>query len=253
VHADDVGEAAKQIVSLAEKHGGRIYASDITLTNDETAGGTITAKVPPRELEPMIADLASVGTVVSRSQDTDDVTDLVADLDRRVLSAQVSVDRIRDLMAETTDLQQLVYLETELANRQLVLEQLLGQRDGTLDRAALSTLTIDLRRTPPPSEEVVADTATEPVDEGPDEPLTIGGAFSKGWSGFVKVVTTLMVVIGLSAPYLVTIGVLVLLVRVISRRAARSRNRSTAPPHPPAPAEGRQTSEPDFEAAASSR
>ncbi len=248
VEADDVGVAASAVVQLIGSHGGQIYGSDIDLSSRDTAGGRITVKLPPAELEATIEDLKQVGDVVSRTQNTEDVTDQVADLDRRVLAAQASVDRVRALVAETDDLNQLVFLESELTTRQTILEQLTAQRDNQLDRAALSTLTIELRQRP-------AEAATPVVrKEKPKEPLTIGRAFGKGWNGFVTAVTAVLVFLGLTAPFLAVALLALLIGRLVVRRSAtrppRSQSRSAAPPPPPARAEDPQKSSLDSEAAA---
>jgi Domain of unknown function (DUF4349) len=251
VEAEDVGVAASAVVRLVGSHGGQIYGSDIDLSSGDTAGGRITAKLPPAELEATIEDLKQVGDVVSRTQNTEDVTDQVADLDRRVLAAQASVDRVRALVAETDDLNQLVFLESELTTRQTILEQLTAQRDNQLDRAAMSTLTIELRQRPA---EAATPVVIEEKPNEPKEPLTIGGAFDKGWNGFVTAVTAVLVFIGLTAPFLAVALAALLVGRLVMRRSAtrppRSRSRSAAPPPPPAQAEDPQTSAPGSEAAA---
>jgi hypothetical protein len=252
VQADNIGEAAGAVVQLAERHNGQVYASDIDLSEGPDAGGTLVIKLPPVELEAMIADLAEIGTVVARNQDTEDVTDQVTDLDTRILSAQASVDNVRAFMEKTTDLNQLVQLEGELAQRQLVLEQLLAQRDNTVDRAALSTLTVELRR--PPLEDTVG------VDEAtaePDEDLTVGKAFSKGWDGFVTALTAVLVFIGLTAPFLGVALLLVLVLRTVTRRMTRAsttpvtpERRAAAPLLPPTQGADQQPSPHDSAASA---
>jgi hypothetical protein len=248
VEAENIGAAAGEVVKLAERHNGQVYASDIDLSDGPTAGGTLVIKLPPVELEAMIADLAEIGTVVARNQDTEDVTDQVMDLDTRILSAQASVDRVRAIMEKTTDLNQLVQLEADLAQRQLMLEQLLAQRDNTVDRAALSTLTVELRRPP------VVDTIVEEVTAEPDEELTVGKAFSKGWDGFVTALTAVLVFIGLTAPFLGVALVLFLVLRAVMRRMPRPpatpRSRSAAPLLPPTPDADQQSSTLDSAASA---
>jgi hypothetical protein len=231
VQVDNVGEATSKIVDLATARGGQVYGSDIDLSQSELAGGSIVVKVPPVELENLIDDLATVGDVVSRAQDTEDVTEQVADLDVRILNASASVERLRQLVADTADLNQLVFLEDELSTRQLELEQLLAARDNVVDRAALSTLTINVSLRPVVDEAVAV--ATEPE---PEEERTVGDAFRSGWDGFVKAMTAVLVLIGLSAPFLVVGAIVLIALRWVLRRPtpAGPRSRSAVPPPPPA-------------------
>ena len=163
VEVADVGEAVGKVVDLAAVHRGQVYDSDVNLSDEANARGTLVIKLPPDEVEAAIAELKSIGEVVTRTQNTDDVTDRLTDLDARIRTSRQSVDTVRLLMAGTTDLNQVVLLENELNQRQTVLEELLAQQKGLKDRVALATLTVELTRAPEQADEAVA--APPPADK----------------------------------------------------------------------------------------
>jgi hypothetical protein len=207
-----------------------VYDSDVQLGDTADARGTLVIKLPPEEVEAAIADLRSIGEVVSRTQNTDDVTDQLTDLGARIATAQQSVDAVRLLMAGTKDLSQIVLLENELNTRQTVLEQLLAQQKGLRDRVALATLTVELRAATPATVDTV-------VTAEPSSPTGVGEAFGKGWDAFTDFGRGTLVAIGYVAPFLV-IGLLALVPLALRRRSARRRNRSAVPPLQPTPAAG---------------
>jgi hypothetical protein len=206
-----------------------VYDSDVQLGDASEPRGTLVIKLPPDEVEAAIAGLRSIGTVVSRTQNTDDVTDQLTDLGARIKTAQQSVDAVRLLMAATQDLNQIVLLENELNDRQTVLEQLLAQQKGLKDRVALATLTVELRQAPA-EDEAPATTTTSPG-------TGVGDAFRDGWGAFTDVGHGLLVGIGYIAPFAV-IALLALTPLALRLRAARRQSRSAAPPPQPAPAVG---------------
>ncbi len=247
VQVPNVGDAVSTVIDTAERHGGQVYDSDVELGDPAKAHAELVVKLPPTEAEPFIADLGGVGNVVSRTQQTDDVTDQLTDLDARILSKTASVNSVRALLDKAKDLNEIVMLEQQVTDRQTELEQLLAIRKGLADQVSLATVTVELTATP-----IVETATTEPVVT-PAKKTGVGESFRKGWDAFVKVLVAILVFLGYTAPFLVVLLGVSIVTLMVTRRAAQPRSRSAAPPPPPAPVEGRQTSEPDDEAAARTR
>jgi hypothetical protein len=243
LQVDDVGATVGAVVDVARRHSGLVYDSQIDLGNSRDARGELVLRIPPAEVDGAIADLARLGTVVSRSQSTDDVTDQVIDVEARILTARASVASVRALMERTTDLNQLVFLENELTTRETVLEQLLAhQRNLTAD-VALATLTVGLSTAPaPPPVVATGDT---------DRSSSLGAAFETGWQGFLTVVVGIAIAFAYAAPFL-AVALLVGAFALLIRRLRPPRSRAAVPPPLPAPVGDPHTSEPDSAAMASS-
>ncbi|MGN6636964.1 MAG: DUF4349 domain-containing protein [Oryzihumus sp.] len=180
--------------------------------------GTITVSVPADKLDTTLDQLARVGTVLSRSTTSQDVTDQYVDTASRVKTMQASLDRVRALLAQATNIGQVVSLESELSRREADLESLqaeLAALKGSVDR---STVTVALS-TPA----VVAATV--------DNTGFLAG-LRQGWHAFKTSVTAVLTVVGALLPF----AALVALVGWPLWRWLRRRQAGvTASPAPAAP------------------
>ena len=247
VEVDDISKGINEVVALSGRHGGQIYERTINITDDRSSSAAFVIKLPPENVEAAIADLDAIGVRRTASQGTEDVTSQVVDIDARLVTAQASLDRVRKLLEAATDLGQILSLESQLTERETLVEQYTAMKRAISDRVSLATLRVQLSLSPEP-------TAT--VEPKPVEKPTIGKAFKSGWNGFVKVLAAIMIFIGYIAPFLAIalIGAMVLI--PVSRRrrslaqAQARQSRSAAPPPPPAPVADPQTSEHDSVGAA---
>jgi hypothetical protein len=241
IEVASVSAAVDKVVALAETHGGRLYNSNLDLTDDTTASGDLVFKLPPDEAQPFISGLdKGIGRRTGLQGTTDDVTRQLTDLDSQILTAHASVERVRAMLSGAKDLGEVVALEGELTTRETHLEQLLAQRADLGGQVALATVTVHLTAAPAAATPAAA-----------EKPKGVGAAFSKGWEAFVAVLLAIALFVGYTAPFLVMGGLALLVMwRVNRRRASAPRSRSAAPPPPPAPDEGPRTSAPDSAAGA---
>jgi hypothetical protein len=238
----DVGAAISELIDIGDRHDAQVYGSDVQLSDPTRSSGSIVFKLPPDQVEPMIAEATALGRQVTRFQTTDDVTDRVTDLETRIGTARQSVERMQAMLTEATDLGEVVLLEGELTARQTLLEELLAEQRNLGNRTALATLTIELGTAP------VEAADTPAVDEGDDDE-GIGSAFADGGRAFLAALAAVLIFIGYTAPFIALALVVAVVLWTVIRRRAR-RNRSAAPLPPPAPDEDLRTSEPDSAGAA---
>jgi len=240
VEVADAAAAVDKVIALADQHGGQLFNSSLDLTDPETAAGDLVFKLPPEQVQGFLSGLdPGIGRRTGMQGNTADVTKQLSDLDARILTATTSVDRVRFLLAAAENLDDVILLENELAQRETHLEQLRAQKADIDSQVAHATITVRL--------------ATAPVEEAAPEPTTtededgISEAFAKGWKGFVDVVRGIAIFIGYTAPFLLIGAVVGLIWWRINRRRPQDprRSRSTAPPPPPVPDAGRHTSTPD--------
>ena len=217
VEVADVRAAVVTLPALVAKYGGVIYDSHIEVGKPEQATATITIKVPPVELESLIAGLTGTGTLRDRSQQTEEVSSQLTDLAARILTAQASVDRVRILLAGAKNLPEITTIEGELTVRETVLEQLLAQQRNLQDRVATSTLTVVL--SPAPPADVPADIALAASGRGDDN--SIGSAFSAGWHNFSKVVRNIAVFVGYTLPFFAVLALMGGVAWLLRRRLVR--------------------------------
>ena len=220
MRSDDLRATVDGILAAASAGGGGVAATDIDYGSETRDGrATVIVKVPPRSLNALLSGLDELGEVVSIGQDAQDVTDQLTDLDVRIRNAEQSVDRVRALLAEATDLREVIDLESELTRRQTDLERLQASQRNLQDRVALATVTIQVFPTSTP---VIEEVETDPG---------IGDGFRTGWEAFVGVLFGLAYGLAVIAPVLAV----ALVVLVIGWRVARARSRRPAAADRPAP------------------
>jgi hypothetical protein len=212
VEVPDVRKAVVALPSLVDAKGGAIYNTDIQVGDPKSAMATVTVKVAPADLERMISALADIGALVSRSQQTEDVSTQITDVSARILTAKASVERVRALLNDAKNLQDVTSIENELTNRETTLEQLLAQQRNLDARVQLATLTVTL--TPKSA-------ATAEADGTPKKPQTVGGAWHDGWTHFTKLVHGLGVAFAYAIPFVVLLGLLGLIAMIVRRRVNR--------------------------------
>ena len=206
---------------------GRVSEETVERLDDSREEARLVLRVPQRDYERVLDELAGSGKVLSRTSNAKDVTGEVVDVESRIATQRASVARVRDLMDKAEKLTDVVTLEGELSSRQADLESLLAQQASLKNRTSLATITLEL---------------SEPYEEGEGpgkEDTGFLDALGGGWDAFVTMLRWIAVAIGAMAPFLAAAAVLALLWRLLRRRP---RGRSAAPTRaaetseaPPAP------------------
>ncbi|MEU3653725.1 DUF4349 domain-containing protein [Streptomyces sp. NPDC032161] len=221
VEVRDVPKAAAAARAAASEAGG-LVADERTERVDATRETShIVLRVPQDAYETVLKDLAGTGKLRSRTSSAKDVTDQVVDVESRIASQRASVARVRKLMDRADALSDVVTLEGELSSRQAALESLLAQQASLKDRTSLATITLDL-----------SEPVRSPETNDDDDPPGFLDALGNGWNAFLTVLRWGSVVLGATAPFLVTIVVLVVAGRLLLRRLrGRRAARTPVPPH----------------------
>ena len=248
VEVNDINKGINDVIALSDRRGGQIYERTINITDDRSSTASFVIKLPPEQVEAAVADLDAIGIKRTASQGTEDVTGQAVDIDARLVTAQASLDRVRKLLEAATDLGQVLSLESQLTERETLVEQYTAMKRAISNRVSLATLRVQLTLSQEPA------TTTTLVDPKPAAKPTVGKAFKTGWKGFVNMLAAILIFIGYTAPFLVIvlIGAAVLIPITRRRRLAmlERQSRSVAPPPPPAPVVDPQTSERDSVGAA---
>jgi len=170
--------------------------------------------VPAKTLDGVLTQLSTIGTVSYRSSQSQDVTDSYIDTKARIEPMRDGIDRVRALLAKTTDLQQVITLESELTRRQAELDSL-TQRLAQLDAmTTMSDVTVSLWTD-----------ATTPVqtDDG------IGGGLRTAWESLLGSVTVILTGLAALLPWLVLLVPLTLLALRLWRRRSTGVSSATSP------------------------
>jgi hypothetical protein len=213
-----VGQQADAADAVAARAGGEVTADDRSSGRHATA--TVVVRVPPAVMQPTLAALARLGTEKSRESSTVDVTQQVADVSSRVVSAQQAIARLRLLYNKATKVRDVIRIESELASREADLESLQARQRALGSRTALATITLHL----------VTAAVVAPKKRPTHHLHGFVGGLERGWHGFTTAVAWLAVAVGTLLPFLLTLLVLGVVAWQLRRRLRRG---TGAPPQAP--------------------
>ena len=142
VETADVAAAAAQANSIISGLGGFTFSQETSTQG--RAYTTLTFKIRPEQFSTALDRLSNVGELVEQSVNAEDVTDIVVDLNSRISTAEISVNRLREFLSQATEVEGVAELERELADRETNLERLRGQLRSLRDRVDLSTITLSI-------------------------------------------------------------------------------------------------------------
>ena len=104
-----------------------------------------TLRVPAGRLDEVIAALKKLGRVVDESQQSDDVTDQIVDLDTRIANGKMTEKRLAELIQNRSGrVSDVLEVEREMARVRTELERLEAQRKNAGHRVAYATLNIEV-------------------------------------------------------------------------------------------------------------
>lgn len=199
--------AADRLARWVGDVGGRVDQRSESGTGDATSDdprtSVLTVRVPAGRVDTAVEELRGLGSVEGLDVGRDDVTAQVADLDARIRSLTVSVERLRGVLADAADVDDVIAVERSLSERQAELESLQAQRRAVGDQVALATLTVTL----------VASDGPAAV-----EPGGFVGGLRSGWDGLAATVNVAVRVVGVLLPWTAVGAVLWAAWRLVHRR-----------------------------------
>ena len=138
VRASDVDAAAREAVSIVQGLGGFVFGQQVSSSPEPESH--LTFKVMPADFLPVLDSLSGVGELIAKQITADDVTERIVDFRSRIATAEASVLRLRDLLQEAPDLENVALVERELVQRETDLETLRGRLRTLTDAVSLATI-----------------------------------------------------------------------------------------------------------------
>ncbi len=142
LEAEEVARAVDRATALARSFEG--YVQNVTTSEDKHA--SLQLRVPSIRLDEALDSLALLGEVKSRTLSEEDVTVQSVDLDARVTSLRAARDKLRELLDRAATVADAVAAQAELARVQADLDSLEAQLRVLQSSAALSQITLVVRR-----------------------------------------------------------------------------------------------------------
>lgn len=164
VAVSDVGLAGTEATRTVQSLGGFLFGQRTSGGPDPTS--ELTFKIAPERFQTALDELGSIGEIRTQSVDASDVTERIVDLESRIATSTASVERLRALLGEATDIKSIVELESELVARETELETLRGSLRTLEDQVALATIVLSLTEAEANPGLAVAMTAYPSHDDG---------------------------------------------------------------------------------------
>lgn len=203
VLVDDPAAAVEEAIRIVEAAGGRVDGRSQSGPTDYSGGrANVTLRIPSAKLSSVLEQLEALGVVQEVSLSSSDVTLQVRDLDARISAMRASIERLTDLLAQATDIEDLIALETAISDRQAQLESMLAEQRWLGDLVSLSTLEVGF--------------VTERVVDKP-APDNFFDGLVRGWEALVGFMGGLLVVLGFLLPWLIPFAIIGVIVLVIVR------------------------------------
>jgi hypothetical protein len=205
----DVGETRRDVQRIVDTQGGTVTDESTETDEDgQTSYARLVVRVPSSKFGEAMTALEGAGVVRSSDRGSEDVTTEVIDNRVRVRAQEASLKRVELLLAEATTLKDVIWIESQLTNRQAELDSLKSQQAWLEDQTSMSTITVDIS------------TLSRAVVEEPDDDTPAG--FMAGLRGGMKAVGAMLVavatILGALLPFAVLVLVLGLPVWLVVRR-----------------------------------
>lgn len=198
---EDVTTAAAEVRAAAIAADGWVVSEEVRPDRGpEVFDGhaTLVVSVPSASLDATLDKLGPTGRVTSSTITSLDVTQDYRDTTTRIETLEASVTRVRALMEEATDIEDVVRLEGELAHREADLDVLKAHAKGLEGDVERSSITVNLAETDP----------AEPVQTVEEDPTGFAAGVAGGWDAFLGGVTFLLTALGALLPFAVVAAIL---------------------------------------------
>jgi len=142
---DNFAAALGKIRSYTEEKGGFVFRSSQAREQNEDLSGTIVLKLPQQHYNDMIKFLTDLGKVYELTEEAEDVSDNIMDIDVRLNNSRALEKRILSILEEQAGkITEVLEAERELARVREKIESLDGQKAGLINKVKYSTFTVNL-------------------------------------------------------------------------------------------------------------
>ena len=216
VRAANVETAVARATRLAESAGGYVSAEHSTLTTGRSARALVSIqfKIPVSTYPGTLAALSGLGTKLSETQGTQDVTQTVADVNSRVASAEAAIVQLRKLLARAGTVNGLLTVQDQINQEEASLEALKAQQQALAGETTYATVSMVIQG-PAPVHHRHRHRA-KPV-------AGFLGGLTAGWHALRRAVAAVLTVAGAVLPFAVVIALVAAAAYAARRRLARRR------------------------------
>lgn len=222
VEADNVDIALSRIGTAAAQVGGYVLETRTDYPQANQKSALLKIAVPVDQFEATLERIrGSVKNVLSEQASGTDATQEFVDVQSQIANLEATQARIREFLKQATSVEESLRVNAQLTEIEGQISTLKGRMNFLAQRAAYSTISVEIRQIPPPLP------TTVPTPVPTPQPVfnpsrTADQAFSTLTLIVQAVVTVFIWVIVLVLPLALPLLLVVLIIRGVRRRGQRA-------------------------------
>ena len=153
LRATNIQDAVAKATQLAQAAGGYVSGEHASMTQSRHAKPMVSIqfKVPAADFQSTLGALSALGIKRSETQQAQDVTGTVADVNSRVASAQAAIAQLRKLLSHAGTVSGLLTVQEQVNQEEASLEALQSQQRALARETSYATITMMVIGPPPPA------------------------------------------------------------------------------------------------------
>lgn len=201
---DDIEKSMTALEALTRSYQGTITNQYIALAGEQASyrNGTLEVRVPQAKLDAFLADLAKLGTMMSKQVTGTDVGAEMVDTEARIRNLKAEEAALQAIMQRAGKIPEVLEVARELSRVRGNIEQAQGRLNHLRQQVAYSTVNITLSETG----------VSGPTETKPGIGSTIVNAFNKALGALYDLFLWLLEVVIWSLVYIIPLLALVALV-----------------------------------------
>ena len=144
LEAKDVLNVQQRITALSNQFDGYVVESRTWYDSEDRPHALYRFAVPVDSFEEALGAVRDQGKVLDEQTSGKDVTDQYVDLEARIKNLEATATRIRSFLDDARTVEEALRVNQQLAQVEEQLERLKGQRNALEQRAAFSTITVEI-------------------------------------------------------------------------------------------------------------
>jgi hypothetical protein len=221
LRTDDIQATVARATQLAQAAGGYVSGEHASMTQSrhKRAMVSIQFKVPAADYQSTLGALGALGTKRSETQQAQDVTGTVADVNSRVASAQAAIAQLRKLLSHAGTVSGLLTVQEQINQEEASLEALQSQQRALARETSYATISMTVTGPPP----AASHRQTHQGVAG------FSGGLAAGWRALRVTVAALLTLAGAVLPFAIPLGLAAWAAVVTRRWLGRRRSASARP------------------------
>jgi hypothetical protein len=221
LRAKDIQATVTRATQLAQAAGGYVSGEHASMTQSRHSKAMVSLqfKVPAADYQSTLSALSALGTKRSETQQAQDVTGTVADVNSRVASAQAAIAQLRKLLSRAGTVSGLLSVQEQINQEEASLEALQSQQRALARETTYATISMTVTGPPPPR-----------AHHHPHQAVAgFLGGLAAGWRALRVVVAGLLTAAGAVLPFAIPLGLAALAAVATRRWLGRRRSASARP------------------------